>query len=578
MSLPRGWIVLSALLLLWALAVLVTGGIFLEWHGWRISSREPLRPFVAGVIVMAIAAWRRGADGFRTDLSAIAFDAERWGLPCAIALSIVTLFVGLFWGTGVAGGADSYGYVSQARLWSEGNLIVQQPIAARVTWPNPNDTLTPLGYKPATSNHAIVPTYAPGLPMLMALFSQVHPAGVFSVVPLAGAGLVALSFLLGRRLAGAAAGLLTAALMATSPAFLFQLVAPMSDVVIAAFWIAALVLALPNQQNRWLAAGLASSFAILVRPNTAPLAAVFVVAALWSDQRNARSYRERVLNAAAYVTGTVPGVLSVAAIHTALYGSPLQSGYGSAADIYALANVLPNLQRYPFWFLRSETSIVLLAAAAPLVMARTPELRWPLMFTTAVAIVTWLCYLAYRPFEEWWYLRFLLTSFPPLLALTAVALVAAGRLLTAAWQPPLAVAVVILLAIWRIDYAKAHGTFDAWRMERRYVETGSYVADRLPKNAVLYSMQQSGSLRYYAGRLTVRWDVLDAGWLDRSIEALKALGYEPYLVLEDPEEGEFRGRFGRQSQLGRLNWAPIATLATQPVVRIYALSHDAVPR
>jgi hypothetical protein len=299
---------------------------------------------------------------------------------------------------------------------------------------------------------------------------------VFWVVPLAGAGLVALSFFLGRRLSGAAAGLLTAALMSTSPAFLFQLVAPMSDIVIAAFWIAALVLALPNARDRWLAAGLASSFAILVRPNTAPLAAVFVVAALWPDQDKTRSFQNRVLNAAAYIAGTVPGVLSVAAIHTALYGSPLQSGYGSAADIYAIGNVLPNLQRYPFWLLRSETAIILLAAAAPFVVWRSMEWRWPVAFTGAVAIVTWLCYLAYRPFEEWWYLRFLLTSFPPLLALTAITLVAAGRALAAAWRTPLAIAVLVLLAIWRIEYAKAHGTFDSWRMERRYVETGQYVS------------------------------------------------------------------------------------------------------
>jgi hypothetical protein len=148
--------------------------------------------------------------------------------------------------------------------------------------------------------------------------------------------------------------------------------------------------------------------------------------------------------------------------------------------------------------------------------------------------------------------------------------VAAGRSLAAAWRPPLAIALLIVLAIWRIDYAKAHGTFDAWRMERRYAETGRYVAERLPANAVLYSMQQSGSLRYYADRLTVRWDILDPGWLDRSIDVLKALGYDPYLVLEDPEEGDFRGRFAKHSLLGRLNWEPIATLDTRPVVRIYA--------
>jgi hypothetical protein len=359
--------------------------------------------------------------------------------------------------------------------------------------------------------------------------------------------------------------------MATSPAFLFQLVAPMSDVLIATCWMAALVIALPNRRQLWLAAGLASSVAIVVRPNTAPIAAVFVCAAFCRDSRLATSVRERVLSAFAYVTGTVPGALTVGAIHTALYGSPLQSGYGAAADIYAISNVVPNLARYPAWLIASETPLVLLGAVAPFVAWRSARSRWPVAFTAAVAIATWLCYLTYRPFDDWWYLRFLLTSYPALFALMGMTLVTAGRLVTAPWRPPVAIAMLIALAIWRIDYAKVHGTFDSWRLERRYAETGRYVAQRLPANAVLYSMQQSGSLRYYADRMTLRWDVLDVAWLDRSVDALAKLGYESYLVVEDPEEGDFRGRFAKHSALGRLNWPPIATLDTTPVVRIYSL-------
>jgi hypothetical protein len=82
-------------------------------------------------------------------------------------------------------------------------------------------------------------------------------------------------------------------------------------------------------------------------------------------------------------------------------------------------------------------------------------------------------------------------------------------------------------------------------------------------------MQQSGSLRYYSGRLTIRWDYLDPVWLDRSTEILKGLKLDPYILLEEQEEPDFRGRFAADSRLGRLNWSPRVTLDTVPVVRIY---------
>jgi hypothetical protein len=90
---------------------------------------------------------------------------------------------------------------------------------------------------------------------------------VFWVVPLAGGALVGASYFLGRALAGEVGGRVTAALVATSPAILSQLVAPMSDVLVAAFWVSALAAAIPNRLGGWFWAGCFSSFAILTSPN-----------------------------------------------------------------------------------------------------------------------------------------------------------------------------------------------------------------------------------------------------------------------------------------------------------------------
>ena len=139
-------------------------------------------------------------------------------------------------GTFSAGGADSYGYVSQADLWLQRTLIIEEPLADEAPWRNANWTLTPFGYRPGDRRGTMVPTYSPGLPMVMAAFKAVGgPNAVYYVVPLLGALTVWLTFVLGSRLAGPLAGLLAAAALLVSPAFLFQLMWPMSDVPAAAW-------------------------------------------------------------------------------------------------------------------------------------------------------------------------------------------------------------------------------------------------------------------------------------------------------------------------------------------------------
>ncbi|HSC26337.1 MAG TPA: hypothetical protein VLD67_03630, partial [Vicinamibacterales bacterium] len=169
----------------------------------------------------------------------------------------------------------------------------------------------------------------------------------------------------------------------------------------------------------------------------------------------------------------------------------------------------------------------------------------------------------------WSFLRFLLPAFPAMLALVAAGLL---RSLTwpSSWLRTWAVVLILMpFLAFRIGRPITLGIFGVWQVERRYVDTGTYVRLNMPENAVFLSMQQSGSLRYYADRLTIRWDYLEPEWLDRSIDVLKDLGLKPYFLLEEPEESYFRGRFSAASRLGSLNWKAHVQLATDPVVRIY---------
>ena len=51
---------------------------------------------------------------------------------------------------------------------------------------------------------------------------------------------------------------------------------------------------------------------------------------------------------------------------------------------------------------------------------------------------------------------------------------------------------------------------------------------RIPPDAVILAMQHSGSLRYYTGRLILRWDALDPAWLDRAVAFLRDRGIATY--------------------------------------------------
>ena len=177
-----------------------------------------------------------------------------WAVPVAVVLA---LYLGVHYGSFAAAGSDSYGYVSQARLWLDGIPRVEQPWVQDFSWPNREWVFSPLGYRPFSPDGTIVPTYPAGLPMMMAVsLGVLGENGPFYVVPVAGALLLWFTYLLGREATGSkTAGALAALFLLASPVFLAHLLVPMSDVPAAAGWTLVAVLVL---KQRALAAGLVS--------------------------------------------------------------------------------------------------------------------------------------------------------------------------------------------------------------------------------------------------------------------------------------------------------------------------------
>lgn len=558
---------IAAGLACWIVALLMTGGFVLQFGEWRLSSRNPKRLFIVYAALLGLYAWRYGAARLSTDFAPIVGLVRRLGTWGIVALAIAVAGVGILFGSHVAGGADAYGYVSQADLWTKGTLQVAMPVAAQLPWPDAEWSLAPLGYRPATIPHHIVPTYAPGLPLMMAAASLLHPAAVYWIVPALGGLLVWFSYRLGCIFGDRPVGVLTAALMASSPVFVHHLVVPMSDVPAAAFWTGAMAFAMSDQRRSWVVAGLLAACATLVRPNTVVLALVPLAWLGWRGITVAGARGRSLQDGLAFLAGLAPGAAIVGMVNARLYGSPLLSGYGALSELYSWRYAWGNLRHFAQWFLESETPFILLALVAPVILWRDPANRARVSIAVGMIAAVIASYIFYLPFENWGFLRFLLPAVPFLLAFCATTTVAALRRMPPHLRVLTATVLIGAACVWRLDLAR--GAFGFRESEQRYVTAARYVAERLPPNAAFLSVQHSGTIRHYAGRLTVRWDAIEASWLDRAPDILRNAGFDPYILLEESEERDFRARFAGRTRLGALDWGPVADLPLAQRLRIY---------
>jgi hypothetical protein len=484
---------------------------------------------------------------------------DRLAAIVAIAAAVGAVAVAVRFESFVAGGSDSACYLSGARLLAHGAVRSEQPLARAAPWPRAAATFTPAGHIPSPADPAaVVPICPPGLPLLMAV-SLTLARTPFLVVPLLGALTVWLAFVVGRSVDRPFTGAAAAVLTACSPIFLYQVVQPMTDVPAAAWWLLAIACTVGTERRtpRPLAAGLAVSMAVLTRPNLVPLAGVLLVYLLVTAARD-----RRLRIGAAFGLGLAPGVIALAVIQHAMYGSALATGYGAPERLFALSNVLPNFRRYSLWLFSTHTPLLLLAAAAPVILRRRAEAAMLLIF----ALATLACYLPYVVFNDWWYIRFLLPAIPPLVILSVAVLREIARRVAGRLDTLAAAGAVCALGIAWILAARSGRAFEVGALERHYRNAGRYVADRLPERAAIITVKNSGSVHYYAGRPTLSWDTLEPQTLDTVLAFLRDQKYQPYLLLESDEEPAFRARFSG-SAAGGLDWPPAAQIGR--TIRIY---------
>jgi 4-amino-4-deoxy-L-arabinose transferase-like glycosyltransferase len=420
---------------------------------------------------------------------------------------------------------------------------------------------------------------------------------MFLIVPIFGAVLVLATFGIGDRLGSRRAGLIGAWLVATSPSMLFHLVEPLTDVPVAGAWAAAFYCLLgsrsharlprvgPGSQSHtgaWsaLAAGALAGLAILIRPNLVALAGVmglwYVVRLGRDDGARGRALGHGVL----FSLGVAPGIIAVALVNQHLYGSPLTSGYGRLGDQFVSARIWPNLVHYLGWLVQSHTPIVLTGLIAIFVPLRLfwPHVRdrWIFLIVGLFVATLWGIYCAYIEFDAWWYLRFLLPSWPfMMVGVGAVALALARS--GGSTVRLLVIGVVVAVGVIEFQWTVRQGAFDAWQGERRYPSVALHVRRLTPENSVILSMQHSGALRYYGGRMTLRYDQIERDWLDRAITWLSARGVKTYLLAEELELASIRERFAGTRALAALDRPPVLIYDGVVRIQLFDLSADNGP-
>ena len=388
--------------------------------------------------------------------------------PVAWAIALALPVAGIRYGSRVAGGADAFGYLSEAALLGSGRLALDQSFAAALPWPHAAGSFVPLAYR-LGANGVMGPTVAPGLPVLMAFAAALSACGPYLVVPLCGALLVLATYWLGRRLIGAGPALAAAALVACSPVVVFESLVVMADVPAAAFWISALAVAWQRTGVSTLGAGVLSGIAILIRPNLLPLAVfpwLFAICRV-PDARVAGA------RTAIFALGSVPAALVIAFINQRIHGSAFTSGYGDLGTAFALQHGALNLRLYSGWWLESQgiTGLLFVFALWPW----RAGMRREVAILIAYALSGALLYLFYLPFDQWWYLRFMIPAIPIVLLLCAEAAAWLTRWSTGARAAALMALLVAggTHAIQFVDSKDILTNADAEK--RRYLDAAVYV-------------------------------------------------------------------------------------------------------
>jgi hypothetical protein len=399
-----------------------------------------------------------------------------------------------------AGGSDSSGYLSNARLLSQGKFHSEPRLLADQKADEFGEMSNiPLGFILRKDGH-MAPTYPTGYSLQLALvaaFTGWENAAIYlNVLTALASGwlLFAFSRKLGINQIISLGGV---ALLWLCPLFLFSAVQPMSDLS-ALFWtLAALYWALVSGE-RWqfsLLSGLALGVAVLVRPTNV----LIVPAILVALGRKPRLWLMTALAA-------FPGVAFFGYYNWRLYGAPWVTGYRSVSSSFSTEFFSHNAAHFLHWIPILLSPLAAIALVAPFTVAGKQRGIMALAAWTLVLGGFYSFY--YNSGETWWYLRFILPAFPALI----IAMLAVFESIRRQGKSRriLAAAIVTILFLFGVTWEAGEiHPLDVQNLkgnEQSYPTAAAWAKKNLPPNSAVFCMQVSGAFFYYTDFLLLRWD------------------------------------------------------------------------
>lgn len=459
----------------------------------------------------------------------------RMPLLVAVAAVLFLSYAALIWKNIVfaVGGSDSSGYFNAARMFAAGKTSRAIPIPPELEVKNPN-AFVPLGFVRLPGTSTMASFYPPGFPlhMLVAAWLAGWDHGPFYVSPLATLAALALVFLLARRFVRAELALFAAACLAGCAVFIYQGLQPMSDAVATAWCTAAVAACLWERGGVAPAvlAGAALGMAVLVRPTSLLMLAPLLLLL------RPRQYLRAVM-------GGVPFAMLLFWYNVHTFGSPLVGGYSAAEafNAFELTGALTRAGDYLWRTIRQLGPFVLIASLASLWIPYAA-------FRIRAGLVLWFvaflfCYSLYDVNGAWWYTRYLLPAYPALVVMTAATIESLLRRRTWPSRVTAACIAAITLGVIIAMTVQLHVfTADEEQSNNRFA--GEWLAQNIPPESLLVSMEMSGATLAYTSHYPVRWDRTSKQELEQWIETAAGRGRGTWALLMPHELPDFQARCG----------------------------------
>jgi 4-amino-4-deoxy-L-arabinose transferase-like glycosyltransferase len=429
-----------------------------------------------------------------------------------------------------AGGSDSAGYMNGAKLIASGHLTARvTPLDALHLSDEWRDVFTPYSLVPAAAPRMMAPGYPLGFSAHLAAAAAVGGwrRAPFYVSPLMALFCLVLTYWLARELdLPPRWSHLSAIVLAFAPTFIYQEIQPMSDVASAAWYTLSIVAALATRRNaRWAAvSGVAFAVAVWVRPGNVVLLPSLLLA-----------LRGRLRLIAIATAAAAPLAMIWMIVNRAAYGSPFITGYGSVMYLMSWSHIKAFTLTYSKWMMLLQTPLLFPLCFAVAFDRKLPP--WQRALPFAAFLPLFIFYGFSLQDTAWWFTRYLLPSFPLLIvaAMQVLQRLTAGR-------EKLAYALVAVMLITGLYQVQRFGVLGLRFQESGFPHAVQWAEPQLPRDAVVLTQMLGGSFYFYSGRVTARYDQLEADRFARLRAIPPAAAVPWYAVVFEYELPELNRR------------------------------------